>query len=172
MDSFMEEVKKEAHRVEEDALFSAKSHYNAAARWDHYHTFLGIMTAIFAAASSGVSFSEIFPDKGPVVSGILAVISTSLAATLTLLKPSERAESHKSAADQYLSLKNQARFFRSVEADTLSLSGKDEVIKRLRELTQMRDQLNKAALPIPEKDYQKAKKGIESGQSQYEADSL
>lgn len=156
-------IAKEARRIEEDTEHSAKGHFNASGRWEHYHLWIGLPAALLAAIASATAF-----ENHPDAAGILAILSTSLTTTLTFLKPSERAENHKSVGSQYLALRNKARIFREIElADTNDL---ESVKKRLIELATARDELNQTALAIPRKDYEKAKQDIDSGRSTHKID--
>ena len=44
----------EAKRIEEDCLYSAKGHFEAASKWQKIHRYLGL-PAVVLAALSGVS---------------------------------------------------------------------------------------------------------------------
>ncbi len=58
---------RESQRIEEDALYSAKGHFEAARTWSRIHLWIGLPTAILAAVS-GVSA---FKDE-TVIAGALA----------------------------------------------------------------------------------------------------
>lgn len=153
----------EANRIEEDTEHSAKGHFNAADRWASYHLRIGLPAAVLAAIAGGTAFADY-----PVIAGTLAILSTSLTTVLTFLKPSEHAENHKSAADQYLRLRNRTRIFREIELidDTDIVDAKN----RLFELANSRDELNQTSPGIDRKDYEKAKADIDEGRSQYRVD--
>ena len=87
---------------------------------------------------------------------------------LTFLKPSERAEMHKSVGGQFHSLRNQTRIFREIElTDGLDAA---TAKKRLFDLARLRDELNMASPGIRACDYEKAKRDIDSGRSRYQVD--
>ena len=153
----------EASRVEEDAEHSFKGHYNAAERWGRYHLCLGLPAALVAAVAGAAGFGD-----APETAGALALISTALTTVLTFLKPSERAEMHKSVAAQYQSLRNQARIFREVGlADGMA---PEDAKGRLFALVDARDQLNQRAPSIPRQDYELAKRDIDDGRARYRTD--
>ena len=41
-------VKAELSRIEEDCIFSAKRHFNASSRWEKYHYWIGLPSALLA----------------------------------------------------------------------------------------------------------------------------
>lgn len=46
---------KEAERIEEDSIHSAKGHFNTAAIWNRRHYWLGVPATLFCALVSVVS---------------------------------------------------------------------------------------------------------------------
>lgn len=163
MNELIQKLVAECHRIEEDAEHSSKGHYNAGDRWARYHLSLGLPAAIVAAIAGAAAFKDC-----PELAGSLALISTALTTVLTFLKPSERAEMHKSVGSQYHALRNQTRIFREIElADGLAA---DAARKRLLELARIRDELNAASPGIPRRDYEKAVGDICAGRSRYQVD--
>lgn len=158
-----ENIKKELFRIEEDSEHSAKSHFNAAARWDGYHLRIGLASTVIIAIGGAISISN-----HPLIGGTVAIISSSLAATLTFLNPAEKAKTHKTSGDQYLSLRNQARMFREIVMEN-NLSS-DVLEKRIFELAARRDHLNQTSPNVPRKDYELAKADISEGSSKYAVD--
>lgn len=163
MSELTQKIVAEARRIEEDSEHSSKGHYNACGRWGRYHLWIGLPAALAAALASAAAFKNC-----PELAGGLALLSTALTTVLTFLKPSERAEMHKSVADQHHKLRNQTRIFREIElADGL---GESDARQRLLELANQRDDLNAAAPGIPRCDYEKAKQDIDGGRSRYQVD--
>lgn len=163
MSELISKLADEAGRVEEDTEHSFKGHYNAAARWNRYHLWIGLPSALVAAVASGAAFKD-----QPELAGALALVSTALTTLLTFLKPSERAEMHKSVAGQYQALRNQARLFRQI--GLLDAVVPDEAKAHLFELTNTRDELNQRAPAIARRDYELAKQDIDSGRARYRVD--
>ncbi|MCU7829584.1 MAG: SLATT domain-containing protein [Candidatus Thiodiazotropha sp. (ex Myrtea sp. 'scaly one' KF741663)] len=158
-----ERLAAESRRIEEDSDHSARSHYNAADRWGHYHLWIGLPATILAAVAGGAAFNNC-----QIIAVALSIIVTALTTVLTFLKPSERAEIHKSAADQFLGLRNKSRLFREVELS--DATDMESVKAKLLELAAVRDELNRSSPGIPREDYEKAKRDIDSGSSQYRVD--
>ena len=113
-----------------------------------------------ATIASAAAFKE-YPE----VAGGLSILTAALTIVLTFLKPSERAENHKAMANQYLVLRNQTRIFREIELE--SGAGLPQAKELLLKLVNTRDELNQVAPGIPRKDYEKAKRDIDEGRSQY-----
>lgn len=163
MSELIQKVVAEARRIEEDSEHSSKGHYNAGVRWGRYHLLIGLPAALVAALASAAAFKDC-----PELAGGLALLSTALTTVLTFLKPSERAEMHRSVAGQYHKLRNQTRIFREIElADGL---GEADARRRLFEFASQRDDLNATAPGIPRCDYEKAKQDIDGGRSRYQVD--
>lgn len=153
----------ECGRIEEDSEQSAKRHFNAASRWSTYNKSIGIPSVVLGAIASAVSFSSL-----SILGGLLAAATASLTAVLTFLKPSERSNSHTSSGNQYLRLRNEVRIFR--EIDLPAVNNEDDIRDELKHFAQRRDDLNESAPITATKDYSKANKGIEDGETEYKAD--
>lgn len=99
------EAIKQLSRTEEDAEISAKSHYNAAAKWDHLHIWLGVLLAILFSILG-------FPleTEFSLIKNILSIVYLTIFGAFYFLKPSGRSASHKSVADDYLALRNHRIF--------------------------------------------------------------
>ena len=163
MSEFINGLTVEAQRIEEDAEHSFKGQYNAAARWARYHLCLGLPSALLAAVAGAAAFKN-----HPELAGALALASTALTTVLTFLKPSERSEMHKTVAGQYQALRNQARIFREIGlTDGMT---HEEAKARLFELAKSRDELNQSAPAVARRDYELAKRDIDSGRARYRID--
>ncbi|MBS0607685.1 MAG: SLATT domain-containing protein [Verrucomicrobia bacterium] len=158
-----ENIRKELLRIEEDSEHSAKSHFNAAVRWDRYHFRIGLISTIITATGGTLSLGNC-----PIIGGVLAIISSSLAAILTFLNPAQRAKTHKTSGDQYLSLQNEARIFREIKMK--GDFGSDVLQKGIFQLAAQRNQLNQTSPNIPRKDYELAKADISKQKSKYAVD--
>jgi len=158
-----ENLIKEARRVEEDSLYSAKGHFVAANFWTNFHLWIGVPTAILAAIAGASALSHF--DDHNVLAGILAIIVTALTAVTTFLNPNEKAASHRNAGNKYNSLRNRARIFG--EIDSCGEDSDQEITKQLKELAKQRDELNQDSPQIPRWAYKKARKGIEEGEADY-----
>ena len=163
MSNLIEKLSEEAQRIEEDTAHTAKSHFNAAERWAKHHLWIGLPSAIIAAIAGGSAFGGY-----STIAGSLAMLSTALITVLTFLKPSERSENHKAVACQYLALRNQSRIFREIEL--LECTDLDTAMGQLMKLAQQRDDLNRSAPEFFRKDYERAKKDVDEGRTEYRID--
>jgi hypothetical protein len=162
-DSLKGQIQDELLRIEEDCTHSGKSHFNAAERWNAYHFWLGL-PAVILSALAGTAF---FSDE-PVAGGIMSAIVAVLTGVQTFLKPSERSASHKSAGDQYLGLKNDARVFREVRLQ--HACDEQAAIDGLDEFTKRRNEMNLSSPQFAKRDFDKARKGIDAGEALHQVD--
>ncbi len=158
-----EKIIAELKRMEEDCAVSGKSQFNASARWTGWNYWFGI-PSVALSALAGTAFFKGYPD----IAGLMTTGVTVLTALMTFLKPSERSSQHKSAGDQYLALKNDARVFREVrlpliEDDTAAFEGMEGFLTR-------RNELNNSSRQPSRADFDKARKGIEAGEALHEVD--
>lgn len=159
-DQLLTEYKKEADRIEEDSIHSAKAHYNAADRWKHVHLWIGIPNALLAAIAGVSAFQE-----ATLTAGCLAVVVAAVAAVNTFLNPGDRASTHRRCAGEYLSLRNRSRIFVNIVSQTGVC---DEIFnQRFEDLANKRDELNATSPQIPEWAFRKAKEGIDAGEAKY-----
>ncbi len=163
MGELSQKLSEESLRIQEDTIYSAKSHFNAADRWSKYHMLIGMPSAVIAAIAGGSAFNEM-----PLVAGSLAMISTALITVLTFLKPSERSEAHRVVGGQYLKLRNQARMFN--EITLIECSDVDAAKEQLLGLANTRDELNQTSPAFTQKDYERAKSEIDQGRTIYQID--
>jgi len=163
MESIKEKIIKEAKRVEEDSLYSAKGHFVAGNFWTNFHLWIGVPNAILAAIAGASALSQF--DNHNIIAGILAIIVTALTAVTTFLNPNEKANSHQKAGNNYNSLRNIARIF--CEIDCCREDSDQELTRQLKELAKQRDELNQNSPQIPRWAYKKARKGIEKGEADY-----
>lgn len=163
MSQIVEALQRESSRIEEDSIHSAKSHFNAASTWSARHYSIGIPATVLGAAAGAAAIKSC-----PEVAGLLALAGSILTGLLTFLKPSERASAHKTAGDQYLSLRNDARVFREI---SLLLEG-DGIASadQLKALSDRRNELNQGSPEIPRQAFDAARRGIDAGEAAYKAD--
>ena len=152
------EIIEEAKRIEIDALFSARGHYEAARDWSKCHYSLGIPATVFAVVAGISAFWEY-----PIISVSISVVVGILTGLLTFLKPHERAHEHFCAGNKFNALKNDTRIFYEVKCD----NSNNDFIDLLMELNNRRNNLNSESPQIPRRAYLRAKTGIESGEADY-----
>lgn len=154
---------KEAERIEEDSIHSAKAHFNAGDTWKRRHYWIGIPATVFGAGAGAAIVKDC-----PELAALLSLAATILTALVTFLKPSERASAHKTAGDQYLALRNDTRIFREIEL--LELEETCNHSEVLKSLAQRRNELNQGSPEIPRGAFEKARQCIDEGESLYRTD--
>jgi hypothetical protein len=97
----------EAKRIENDALYSAKGHYEAAKYWTRFHLTIGISTAILSAIAGASALAQF--DNHNIIAGFLAIIVAALTAVATFLNPNEKANAHQNVGNKYNALRNKVR---------------------------------------------------------------
>lgn len=155
----------EARRIEEDATYSAKGHYNSAEWWQRWHMGIGISAAVLSVVA-GVSALASFPAHD-VVSAVAAFTVASLTSIATFLNPAEKASAHHRAGTGFTALRDTARHVANLRSprDTLAKLRED-----VRALASKKAELNAAAPPIRPGAYVKARQGITRGESAYSVD--
>jgi hypothetical protein len=159
-----EEMRTEASRIEEDALYSARSHFEAARTWGNAHLWIGVPAAVLAAIASASAFKD-----ATMLAGSLAIIVAALSAISTFLNPSERAQSHHQAGGKYNALRNRVRIFR--ELGLQSEATRADLLVALKAMALERDDLNLSTPQIPRWAFSRARRGIEAGEAAYRVDS-
>jgi len=160
-----EEIIKEAQRIEQDTLYSAKGHLTAAHFWSALHFRLGLPTSVLAAIAAASAFLK--TDKN-VVAGSISTLVAALSAMTTFLNPNARAAAHLQAGNSYDALRNKARIFRTIECWG---GDSDSVLtKKVKDLSGEKDKLNRESPQPPRWAYQIAKKGIAAGEAEYAVD--
>jgi hypothetical protein len=157
-------IRAEAERIEEDATYSSKRHYEAHDIWNRRHLLIGLPAVVFSVLATANLLQQVWP----IITGLMGVTVAVLTALLTFLKPSERAASHKSAGDQYLALRNDVRVFRTI--DLLLGKSADELSRTVTTLAKRRNELNSASQQTPRPAFERARKGIEDGEARYTTD--
>lgn len=154
---------REAERLEEDATYSSKSHFNAEDTWVRRNYWLGVPATVLAAVA-GATLIKNYPDAA----SVCALVASLLTGLMTFLKPNERATMHRAAAGQFLALRNEARFFREIELQQTERL--EQLPERLKALSAIRNELNQKSLSIPRRAFVAARKGIEEGEATHKVD--
>jgi hypothetical protein len=159
-------VIKEAKRIEESTLYSAKGHFAAAHFWSKFHLWVGLPATILAAVAAAAAFSQF--DQHHEVGGWISIIVAVLSAVTTFLNPNEKSASHLRAANSYDALHNRARIVWTIDCGG---SDSDQVVSnRLRDLSELKNELNRKSPQIPRFAYNLGKKGILAGEADYLVD--
>ena len=143
----LNELVAEAHRLEEEALYNYAGHNEEARASERLHKYLGIPTTVVAAAAGVTSFSAAgvtslpAADVGAVVSfwtsiaaGGLSFGVAAMSGLTTFLDPKGRSAQHYEAANAYIALHNEIRYFHRIECKkAMPIEELDGALIRLRE---------------------------------------
>lgn len=151
------EINKECCRIEEDALYSGKGHFNAASVWHWVHYVIGVPMTVLAAWAGIDAFGESQSHAA-----YLALTSAALGAIQTFLGASEKSSEHKQAGSNYFALRNKTRLFREIESQNLNT---EQLIEKIAVLSTERDQLSSLSLSIPYLAYKMARSGVKAGEA-------
>jgi hypothetical protein len=124
---------------------------------------MGIPATVLGAGAGAAIIKDC-----PELAALFSLTATILTALMTFMKPNERASIHKTAGDQYLALRNDARIFREIEL--LEPEETCTHTDKLKALAQRRNELNQGSPEIPRRAFTKARQGIDEGETQYRAD--
>ncbi|MDN3509082.1 MAG: SLATT domain-containing protein [Candidatus Neptunochlamydia sp.] len=161
-EALIKEIAHEVERIEEDALHSGKSHFNASSLWSTVHYILGIPMTVCAAWAGINAFSD-----ASQCAGYLGMTTAALAALQTFINASSHASQHKRSGGEYFALKNQVRLFRRIELENLQPA---EAIEKIKGYSQKRDELNGVEPCIPYPAFWLARFSINKGNGEYRID--
>lgn len=156
-------MRKEAERIEEDATYSSKGHFNAEDAWVRRNYWLGVPATILGAVA-GATLIKSQPEWA----SVFTLAASLLTGLMTFLKPNERAAMHRAAAGKFLALRNELRFFREIEL--LQEEKLEDLPNRLKTLSEARNELNLTSPSIPRRAFVAARKGIEEGEAMHKVD--
>ena len=161
-----QQIIREAQRIEESLLYSSKGHFAASHLWSTFHLWIGIPMVILSGVAGASALSKF--DAGGTVAGILSIVVVTLSAVMTFLNPNQKASAHLNAGNHYDALLNSARMFWSIDCWK---SESDEVLaEKLAHLCDQKNRLNQSCPQIPRWAYNRARKGIQDGESDYRVD--
>jgi hypothetical protein len=166
----VQEIIKEAKRIEESSLFSAKGHFAAAEAWSRFHLGIGLPNAVLAALAGAIALSFTSSSVGHIIAGILSIVAAGLAGLQTFLNPNERAAAHLNAGNNYEALCGKVRIFWTVEC--WEENSERVLTEKLKDFADQKEKLNRTCPQIPSWAYRKAKKGIEAGEGRYSVDEV
>jgi hypothetical protein len=148
-----------AHRIEEDALYSAKGHWVASEGFQIIHYVFGIGTTFCAAIASWCAANDVENDYV----AISALGAAVLSALITFIKPQKLASEHHQIGNRYKTISNNARLLKNmtddaIRADLIALQDKYNLLNE------------ENSLIIPSWARKLSKNRIEAGEHRYKAD--
>ncbi|WXT99477.1 MAG: hypothetical protein Ctma_0176 [Catillopecten margaritatus gill symbiont] len=112
-----DKIKQECIRIEEDALYSSKGHYNASNFWSKVHYGIGLPMVVLSAWTGLDVFN--YESRW---AGYLAIIVATLASLQTFIKSDDKSLQHKNSGDEFNGLKNEVRRLREIKTDAIEES--------------------------------------------------
>lgn len=162
----IDQIIKEAKRIEESSLYSSKGHFVSAQFWTGFHLIVGIPMILCAAGASASALAKF--DKNGSIIAILSIAATALSALVTFLNPNEKANIHLNSGNNYDSLQNRVRMFWSI--DCWREESEQVLTEKLKYFSEQKDKLNQTSPQIPWWVYKIARIGIRSGEADYKVD--
>jgi hypothetical protein len=155
----------ELQRIEESAMWSAPGQFEQAKQWRSLNLILGVPTSAFAAVSGITALAS---TAGRVSAGVIAIAAAAASAVLTTLNAGQKAAKATAAANAYLESQTAARQARLLDLPSQNMDARRATVAKL---TSRRDDVNKTVDPINRIAYARAKKILEVGGQEYQADS-
>lgn len=159
MDTLREEIKKEAEKLQINALYSSKGHFAASGLWKFGHYLLGIPLTLLSAATTYFADSEL---------KIISIVILVLSSLITFLNPSDKQSTHFSSGQEYDVLYCKARQFSKLACNEDSKIPLSELKAQLEDLYKKKYELDAQSLKIPYIGYKIAQHGIRKGEASYD----
>ena len=164
MSSLVDELKAEADRVHEAALWASESQYANCKMWRTADAIIGVSAAVFAGVAGVAGLADLVTAQ---LAGGIAIAAAALGAVSTSLGAGRTASKSTVAGNQYRNLQQDVRVFQCVEM--LSLAEVDAE-GRLKQLIKRQQDLNESS-PVPTAlAFRMAGKNINRGGQKYEVD--
>jgi hypothetical protein len=141
--------------IEDECLYTEKTHFEAEERLRALHVRLGLPATVLAVASAAT-----LVGSWPVAAGILVLLAGLFSGAQTFLNPEALATRHHDSAVELARIRCEARMLLKIE---LPAGGVADVVSRLRNLRAEQAAVNKIAPGTKQKDYDSASKKIKSG---------
>jgi len=159
-----EGIAAELSRVEEAASHSAQTQFSSAKFWRGLNLALGVPAAVLAALAGTTVLADASSAK---TGAAIALVAAALAAVMTTLNASQRAEQSRVSANAYLALQGDARVLRTIDLPSLEHG---DARQALAELVERRNTINGTA-PVPAfLAYLFGRRNITKGRQTYEID--
>lgn len=166
----MDNTIKLIEKIRADATIGKKKHFNAADRKEKYSQIIGLLIAIISLFASSALFYSIVQTKtayGEIVSFALVLLTMILSWFQIYFNWQREAYGHRRVANKYLELaKKCTKILSYIEDDIMPSEG---IMKEVDIISSTISEINKDgdSHPTNNKDYQLARKGIESGEEGY-----
>lgn len=95
----------ELTQMQDDLLYTEKTHFESAEHFRRIHRILGVLTTVLSTAAA----ATIVADLGEALAGILALLAAIMSAVLTFMSPEKSAEQHLGTGRQLGALRVKLR---------------------------------------------------------------
>ncbi len=168
----LDEISKEALRLEEDTLHTEIQHHIAAKYWQRCHYALGLIATIAGvlATSAAIDTRKAGTED---VRWIAPTVVTVLAAVIAFLRPDGKADMHHDKGVRYNDLRRRIRMFVRIELPASSREKWPALVAKVEALGSEKTSLNREKPTAPSGViYLLAKREIERGHTEHEVDRL
>jgi hypothetical protein len=155
-------IKREALRIEESTTFSSKSHFEASRLWGFANLIMGGTATVFAVLAANMTRSY------PSIATSLTVSTAILTGLMTFMRVGDRAANHKKAGDQLHGLMYEVGLF--IRVTLVGVSDITGLEKQLKAFSDRLISINRLSPSPPRWAYERAKKGIAAGESDFSVD--
>jgi hypothetical protein len=170
-EALRDELRREANRILIDAEYTGRQHMEMGRWWRQRSTWIGLPSALIAAAASGGAGLSALLGWGTALTVVLGFAGAIAGAVRAFFRPEEQAEAHAAKGAACIAIRNEARRFMNI--DLRSTTSLDALTDRVRLLGAKYDTLRgQEPLHLAEWTYPKVKAQIEAGNYDYENDRL
>jgi hypothetical protein len=160
----IDQMRKEAERVHESAMYSAQTQFEYSKSWRRVDRWLGGLAALLAAISAAAGLSEVVSSRWAGIVALCAAGVGAIGASLGAPKAKDRAHS---AANALLAVQQDARIFINVDLPSLD---EGEARDQLQTLVARLQELNATAEIPSARAWKTAKGNVEAGSQEYGID--
>ena len=146
-------------KMEEDMLYTEKAHFVAAEELRKVNLWVGLVATVAAAAS----VASIVASGPKVISGVLGLLAAIASATMTFVRPEEKAAQHLSAAKALGVTRVKTRQYREIDLNSEQPEHVAEWRRMVTEIGEAKGRADHAAPSISERRFQKARRKIQAG---------
>jgi hypothetical protein len=166
----MEATRQQVRKLRVDSLFGKKKHFNAADRKSSLYNWLNIPMLILNAVLASVLLTNLqktSPDTFKWISASLAITATILAGLNTFLNLTKQAEGHRKIGSKFLAVQKACERILSFEKDGL-IDGQQLMTEFKSLALSYQEATSEEATYTPsQEDFDKARKGLSSGEEEY-----
>lgn len=159
------EIVAEARRVEESARTASETQFEYAKSWRRIDRALAGLAAVLAAVAGVGGLADLLGSRA---AGTVAIAAAGIAAVSASLNAPQTKEKAAGSANAYRNLQQDARIFWRTDSSTM---GDEECRDQLASLVARLQELNQAAEIPSAKAWRRAKRQLDEGAQDFEADS-